>query len=220
LVQGHCLRANLARMEGDFALAEVEVAAAREFEPIESPGERALLEAVAASLIPGTPFRHFDDTDPFTSVAAVIQMESALLEGRFDEIVEQGLIPSRNNLGPRQIAVGFLPAAAGLLLAGQLEPASLTAKNLLSDSPGVNPLALLGAQAVLAEYALRLDAPSAESEIAALPGHGDRPGGLVGSLILRAQALSGNEEARDELRDFALFVRAPGLLTGIDALAV
>ena len=218
LVQGHCLRANLARMEGDFALAELEVAAAREFEPIESAGERALLEAISASLVPGTPFRLFDDTDPFTSIAAVIQMESALLEGRFDEIVANGFIPARANLGPRQAGVGFLPAAAGLLFTGNLVRASATAQELLS-APGVNALALLGAQAVLAEYALRMDSPSAVSEIAALPSGTDRPGGLVGSLILRVHALAGDEEARDELRDFALFVRAPGLLAGLDALA-
>ncbi len=220
LIQGHCLRANLARMEGDFALAEAEVAAAREFEPIESPGERALLEAISASLVPGTPFRPLEETDPFSSVAAVIQMESALLEGRFDEIIEQGLIPTRANLGPRQLGVGFLPAAAGLLLTGNLVPASSAAQGLLNSSSGANALALLGAQAVLAEYALRMDAPTAAAEVAALPDGIDRPGGLVGSLILRVQALAGDESARDELRDFALVVRAPGLLAGIDALAL
>ena len=147
-------------------------------------------------------------------------MESALLEGRFDEIIEQGLIPTRANLGPRQLGVGFLPAAAGLLLTGNLVPASSAAQGLLNSSSGANALALLGAQAVLAEYALRMDAPTAAAEVAALPDGIDRPGGLVGSLILRVQALAGDESARDELRDFALVVRAPGLLAGIDALAL
>jgi tetratricopeptide (TPR) repeat protein len=228
LVQGHCLRANLARMEGDFALAEAQVAAAREFEPIESVGERALLEAISASLVPGTAFRLFDDADPFSSVAAVIQMESALFEGRFNEIIEQGLIPTRANLGPRQAGVGFLPAAAGLLLTGNLASASATAQQLLDSAPGVNALSLLGAKAVLAECAFHLDvasesastSASAQTAVAALPCGSDRPGGLVGSLILRAQGLAGDHSALDELRDFALFVRAPGLLAGIEALAL
>jgi hypothetical protein len=228
LVQGHCLRANLARMEGNFALAEAQVAAAREFEPIESVGERALLEAISASLVPGTAFRLFDDADPFSSVAAVIQMESALFEGRFNEIIEQGLIPTRANLGPRQAGVGFLPAAAGLLLTGNLASASATAQQLLDSAPGVNALSLLGAKAVLAECAFHLDvasesastSASAQTAVAALPCGSDRPGGLVGSLILRAQGLAGDHSALDELRDFALFVRAPGLLAGIEALAL
>ena len=220
LIQGHCLRANLARMDGDFSLAEIEVAAARGFEPIESPGERAMLEAVSASLTPGTPFRLFDDTDPFTSIAAVIQMESALFEGRFEEIIELGFIPVRANLGHHQAAVGLLPTAVGHLFVGDLEAAANTARQLVANGATQESLATLGARALMAEYAIRLGLSTAESEVRDLSFGDHRPGGLVGALILRAQALAGDHDAHNELRDFAFFLRAPGLFAGIEALAV
>ncbi len=220
LIQGHCLRANLARMDGDFSLAETEVAAARGFEPIESPGERAMLEAVSASLTPGTPFRLFDGTDPFHSIAAVIQMESALFEGRFGEIMESGFIPTRTNLGRHQAAVGLLPAAAGLLFAGDLDAAARTARQLMEHAAEQDSLAAIGARAVIAACSIRSDSSTAASQVRELPSAGFRPGGLVGTLILRAQALAGDEEACDELRAFALFLRAPGLLAGIEAPAL
>jgi hypothetical protein len=220
LIQGHCLRANLARMDGDFSLAEIEIAAARGFEPIESPGERAMLEAVSASLTPGTPFRLFDDTDPFTSIAAVIQMESALFEGRFEEIFELGFIPVRANLGHHQAAVGLLPTAVGHLFVGDLEAAANTARQLIVNGASHDSLATLGARALMAEYAIRMGLPTEESGVRELSNGDQRPGGIVGALILRAHALAGDHEAHNELRDFALFLRAPGLFAGIETLAV
>ena len=72
VLQSRCLRANLSRLTGNFADAANQIAKARAIDHIDSTGEMAMLESIAASLTPGSPFRNFDDTDPFTSIAAVI----------------------------------------------------------------------------------------------------------------------------------------------------
>ena len=43
-------------------------------------------------------------------------METALFEGRFAELIAGDLLPVRNGLGRHQAIVGFVPAAAGLVM--------------------------------------------------------------------------------------------------------
>ena len=218
--QSRCLRANLSRMGGDFADAEAQIAEARALEHIDSAGELALLDAVAGSLTAGSPFRRFDDTDPLTSVAAVVQMENALLEGRFQEIIEQNFIPDRSNLGRRQAEVGFVPVAAGYAQCGQFDRARGIALDVLAAANDPSSLPALAARAVLAECAVRGDAaewpPASIAEaLEALSPADDMPGGLTGALILRAKAFSGDDTAAKMLAEIAGDLRAPGLLLGL-----
>ncbi len=218
LIQSLCLRANLCRGAGDFVEAMASIARAREIEHIDSVGERALLDAVAASLVAGTAFRHFDDTDPFTSLASVIQMETAVFEGRFGEIADAGFVPTRANLGRHQAAVGFVPAAAGFAQTGRLDAALTIANDVLGNVAvhhRSDPIAAVAARAILAECGIRLGTTSPEHALSTLPTE-DVPGGLTGALILRALAAAGREGALDELRAVALVLRAPGLLLGVD----
>ncbi len=220
LMQSRTLSANLARMAGDFETATKQIAEARTLENVDSVGELAMLDAVAASLTPGSAFREFSGTDPFTTIAAVVQMETAFLEGRFNEIIELGFIPTRSNLGPHQAAVGFVPAAAGLAQCGRLDLAIARAREVIAAVHNSSLLPAIAAEAVLAECALRLraidhgsvTATDACELLAALPSADDRPGGFVGALILRAEVAAGDAAALEQLQGVAEKLRAPGLL--------
>ena len=219
LLQSRCLRANLARMAGDFNRASAEIAQARQIVPIESVGARALLAAVSLSLSSGSPFRHFNDTDPFTSIAAVIQMETALLEGRFEEIADHGFVPTRTNLGRHQAAIGLVPAAAGLAQCGRYDQAIALARDVVAATTDDHTYAAFGAWAVVAECSIRLGRDPDEA-LSHLGAEGDRPGGLTGALILRALAAAGNGSAYAQLQEVAARLDAPGLLRGVDDLGV
>ena len=220
-MQSHCLRANLSRLSGDFTDAGAQVAAARMVEQTESAGELSLLDAITASLTPGSPFRSFDDTDPITSVAAVIQMETALLEGRFEELANRDLIPSRSNLGRRQAEVGFTSAAAGLAQCRRFDLARTMASNVRDAVRDTDSLPARAARAVIVECLIRSDqngtdpggaAKAALAALAGLPTGDERPGGLTGALVLRAQAFGGDTDALSQLHLEADRLRAPGLL--------
>jgi hypothetical protein len=177
-----------------------------------------MLEAVAASLVAGTEFRHFDDTDPFTSLASVIQMETAVFEGRFLEIADAGFVPTRSNLGRHQAAVGFVPAAAGFAQIGRLDAAITIANDVLGNVAvhhRSDPIAAVAARAIVAECEIRLGTTTPEQALSTLPDE-DVPGGFTGALILRAQTAAARPGALDELRSVAVVLRAPGLLLGVD----
>lgn len=221
LLQGRCLRANMDRMAGDFAAAAAQIADARLIEHIDSVGELAMLEAVAAALTPGTPFRSYEENDPFTSLASVIQMETAVLEGRFDEIIEHLHIPARANLGRRQAEVGLVAAAAGYAQCGQFDLAAAVAGDVLVAAGDPERLPAVAAQAVLAECAVRTSTGTrlstrARNALEALPPLEDTPGGLTGGLVLRAQAFNGDSRARAMLSEVATLLRAPGFLLDLD----
>lgn len=212
--QGLCLKANLARNRGDFIVARAAVDEAREVSRHESTGERALFAAVEASIDPGRPFRRFEDADPFTSLAAVIQLETALFEGRFAELVESGLMPSRNGLGRHQAVVGLVPAAAGLAILGDLDGAEAMAQEVVdSASRSGRPLPRLAAEAILAQCQLR------RGISVSLPPLSPAVGGLAGALIARAHAWAGSAEAAAELTAMAGRMRATGLDADLRAAA-
>lgn len=213
--QGLCLKANLARNHGDFIAARVAVDEAREVSQHESTGERALLTAVEASIDPGRPFRRFEELDPFTSLAAVIQLETALFEGRFAELVDSGLVPARGGLGRHQAIVGFVPAAAGLAILGDLDGAEALAREVIdSANRSRRPLPRLAAEAIFAECQVRRGNP------VTLPPLTSSIGGLAGALITRAHAWAGSSVARAELMTMAGRMRAVGLDADLRAAAV
>lgn len=204
--QGLCLKANLARNDGDFISARAAADQAREILSHETAGERALLSVVEASLDPGRPFRRFEGNDPFSSLAAVIQMETALFEDRFRELLDADLLPVRNALGQHQAIVGFVPAAAGLAVLGEFEAASnLAAQVAESAARSHRDLPRLAAAAVIAECNLR------QGRDADLSGLSTGVGGLAGALVTRAHAWSGSVEAAERLSAIASRMRAPGL---------
>ena len=212
--QGLCLKANLARNQGDFIAARVAVDEAREASQHETSGERALLNAVEASIDPGRPFRRFEEVDPFTSLAAVIQMETALFEGRFSELIEAGFLPLRHGLGGHQAIVGLVPAAAGLAIVGDLDGAEVLARDVIeSANRSGRLLPRLGAEAVLAECQIRRGHPDVVIAPTAV-------GGLAGALVSRAQAWAGSAEARVDLAATAARMRAPGLDADLRAALV
>ena len=214
LLQGLCLRANLARNAGRLAQARELVAQARRVGRIESIGERALLRAVAASVESGAAFETFDATDPFTSIAAVIQLETALFEGRFEEFLTKNLLPARQNLGRLEAFVGYASAAAGLSIVGRFDEAEAMATAAAIAGANSNaPLAATAARAVLSECAFRRG--DRESALALLETGEATHSGLVGALRLRASALLGEPGALVQLRAVADALRAPGLLEGI-----
>jgi class 3 adenylate cyclase len=202
--QALCLQANLARNDGDVVTARASVDAAREVSVSGSAGERALLAAIEASLDPGRPFRRFDDSDPFTSLAGTIQMETALFENRFQEIIDQDLLTRRENLTHHQAVVGFVSAAAGLACCGQLEQAEeLASRGLAMAGRSGQTLPTVAASAIVAECRVRRGLPH-EPVTSAV-------GGLAGALVARAQAWAGDLEAADRLAEIAVRLRAPGL---------
>ena len=224
-----CLKANLARMAGRLDEARDALARARRFGPLDSAGERAMLQAVGASIEGSAPFARYDDHDPFTSIASVIQMETALLEGRFDELLLTETMPSRANLGRHEALVGSVPQAAGLAVIGRLhEAAESAARALIVAERSHAVLAAAGARAVGAECALRLgertvglamlDAADVSLRQARTesPGAPDADvGGLAGALVARAGAAGGDDQAWLTLRRYADRLRAPGLLEGL-----
>lgn len=202
--QASCLQANMARNDGDVVAARASVVAAREESASASVGERALLAAIEASLDPGRPLRRFDDTDPFTSLAGTIQMETALFESRFQEIVDLDLIPRRDNLSQHQAVVGFVSAAAGLAIIGDLDGAEALASRVtqMAGRSG-HDLSVLASRAIIAECRIRRGEPYelVTSDV----------GGLAGALIARAQAWAGDAAAAERLAEIAVRLRAPGL---------
>ncbi len=218
LLQMLCLRANLARMAGRLGVARDTVARARRMGALESAGERALLQAINASIESGVAFEPYTETDVFTSIASVVQMESALLEGRFHEIVDKDLQPLRLNLGRHEALVGFVPAAAGLASLGLYDDATRMAAQAAgaADRAGARTAAV-AARAVLAECAARTGDVVAALALLPAPDDEDVPGGLAGALVKRARAILGDDQALMALRADADVLRAPGLLVGLRA---
>ena len=209
-----CLKANLARMAGQLDDARESVERARRLGPSDSAGERAMLQAVAASVDGAAPFANYHDQDPFTSIAAVIQMETALLEGRFDELLLMDALPSRANLGRHEALVGSVPAAAGLAVIGRLHEADEGAtRALVAAERGHATITAAAARAVAAECALRLG--DTDRGTALLAAAGPIAGGLAGALIARAGVAAGHDDAWLALRGYADRLRAPGLLEGL-----
>ena len=220
LFQSLCLRANLARMGGRFGVARETVARARHLGALESSGERALLAAINASIESGGAFEAYAEADVYTSIASVVQMESALFEGRFDEIVAKGLQPDRSHLGRHEVLVGYVPAAAGLMTLGMHEEAAALAAQAAgaADRAGAGT-AGLAARAVLAECAAH--GGDRAGALALLPPLDDAaPGGLAGALVQRARVVAGERDALVALRTQADVLRAPGLLVGLGVAAV
>ena len=173
-----------------------------------------MLQAVAASVDGAAPFANYQDQDPFTSIAAVIQMETALLEGRFDELLLMDSQPSRANLGRHEALVGSVPAAAGLAVIGRLHEADEGAtRALLAAERGHATVTAAAARAIAAECALRLG--DTDRGTALLAAAGPMAGGLAGALIARAGAAAGHDDAWLALRGYADRLRAPGLLEGL-----
>ena len=218
MLQMLCLRANLARMAGRLGVARDTVARARRMGALESAGERALLQAINASIESGVAFEPYTETDVFTSIASVVQMESALLEGRFHEIVDKDLQPLRLNLGRHEALVGFVPAAAGLASLGLYDDATRMAAQAAgaADRAGARTAAV-AARAVLAECAARTGDVVAALALLPAPDDEDVPGGLAGALVKRARAILGDDQALMALRADADVLRAPGLLVGLRA---
>lgn len=221
-----CLKANLARMAGRLDDARDALDRARGFGTSDSAGERAMLQAVGASIEGSAPFVRYNEQDPFTSIAAVIQMETALLEGRFDELLLIDAMPSRSNLGRHEALVGSVPLAAGLAVIGRLHEAEEgAARALISAERSNASLPAAGARAVAAECAFRLgDSARGKVLLDAAVGsirasNGERPvtpiGGLAGALVARAGAAGGGDDAWLSLRGYADRLRAPGLLEGL-----
>ena len=212
--QQRLLRANLLRLAGRFDDAREELAAVRRLTAVESRGEQALLRTVSDSTTPGTPFETFEVTDPFSSIAAVIQMETAVLEGRFAEIADRGLGPDDLAVELHGPIVGYLPAAVGLLQLGRVEEAetlALQARRAAERSDASTVIA--AASVVLAEVARRRgDAESARALLVGVSLHG----GLGGALLLSVRAAIGSADARAALREQALLLAAPGLLHGLE----
>ena len=215
LLQALCLQANLARLEGRLAEARELVARAQRIGPVDSRGERALLRVVSASLDTGSPFEPLTDTDPFSSVAAVIQLETALFEGRVPEVLAIDGRPDRSNLGRHEVLVGYVPFAAGMAVVGEIESAeTLAMEALVAARRSGTAAGAAAARAILAECAARKG--DVESALSLLPGSDDDlPGGLAGALIHRAQVALGDPEAMMALRADADRLMAPGLLVGI-----
>lgn len=206
-LQGLCLKANLARNDGDFATARAAIDAAGELAPKANVGEQALVAAIEASLDPGRRFRRFEGTDPFTSLASVIQMETAFFEDRFAELSESGLLAVRSNLGGHEAIVGYVSAAAGYVRLGQLDLAeSLGTKAVKSAIQSRRPIPRIGAEAILAECRIRRGDHTATPTVA--PGS---MSGIAGALVNRAWALTGDASARQMLLATRTRLRAPGL---------
>ena len=215
LLQGLCLGANLARNTGRMSDAREAIAEARRVGPVESAGEQALLRAVAASIEPGGLFEEFTASDPFTSIAAVIQMESALFEGRFEEFVAAGHVPTRHNLGRLEAFVGFGSAAAGMCIIGRLDEAEALGHLAAHAAERSNaPTVSVAARAVLAECAWRRGDHSTAVGLAA-DANSRIPGGLAGALTKRTRAVMGDRQAEVDLRADADTLRAPGLMIGV-----
>lgn len=185
-----------------------------------------MLQAVGASIEGAAPFARYSDQDPFTAIASVVQMETALLEGRFDELLLIDTMPSRSNLGRHEALVGSVPLAAGLAAIGRLHEAGEgAARALISAERSNASLPAAGARAVAAECAFRLgDSTHGNVLLSAAVGslrasNGERPvtpiGGLAGALAARAGAAGGDDDAWLTLRGYADRLRAPGLLQGL-----
>ncbi len=217
LVQVLTLRANLARMAGRFAEAKESLSRIRRIPVTESPGGHALLRAVTASIELGQPFEAFTGTDPFTSVAGVIQIESALFEGRFNELVDRGLL-DRKNLGRHEALVGFVSVAAGLVSVGRFDEGEAMALEATRAADRSRSLAGgIAARAIAAECAARRGDTAAA--LALLPDVGATlPGGLAGALVHRATAMLGDHMALVSLHNDAELLKAPGLLIGLPEL--
>jgi class 3 adenylate cyclase/tetratricopeptide (TPR) repeat protein len=210
--QGLCLRANLARYDGNFAVARAAVDEARELGPRDSAGERSLLQAIDASLDPGRPFRVYEGSDPFTSLASVIQIETAFLEGRFAELYEQKLVTTERPLDRPDRSVGLVGAAAGLLTIGEFELAeSLANDAIVASNSSKRTLQRQAAEAVRAESLIHRNH---EAKISKPVG---QLGGLAGILVARAWAAQGDEDAVAILSEFSARLRAPGVQFSVDS---
>ena len=211
--QQRLLRANLSRLAGRFDEAKEELAQVRRLSAVESRGEQALLRAVSASLVPGSAFEAFNVTDPFTAIAAVVQMETALLEGRFGEIANRGFRPDELAVERHGPIVGYVPAAAGLAGLGRVEEAeALLRKAARAAQQSDASTARAAANAVLSRCAsLRGRTESARKLISGVV----LEGGLGGALLLQARVALGDVDALSELRAEVLRLDAPGLLQGI-----
>jgi class 3 adenylate cyclase/tetratricopeptide (TPR) repeat protein len=213
--QGLCLKANLARYDGNFVVARAALDEARELGLRDSAGERALLQAIDASLDPGRPLRVYEGSDPFTNLAAVIQLETAFLEGRCDEIRELNLVPTERRINRSDTSVGLVVAAAGLVTIGEYELAESFADDaIVASMSSKRTLQRIAAEAVRAESLIRRGRP------AKLSTPVGQLGGLAGILVARAWVAQGNDEATMVLAEFASRLRAPGISAGIAADAV
>lgn len=211
MLQGLCLKASLLRNDGDVVGARAAAEEARSVSTHSNAGERALLAAVDASLDPGRPFRRIEGIDPFSSLASVIQMESALFEGRFRELFGSEFMPGHEGLGRHQAIVGFVPAAAGLAVIGELDAAERFATLVIdSASRSRRELPRIAAEAIVAECRIRRG-DRVEVVSAAV-------GGLAGALTLRAQTFADVPGAREELSGMANRLRAPGLIADLDEI--
>ena len=211
MLQGLCLKASLLRNDGDVVGARAAAEEAHAVSTHSSSGERALLATVDASLDPGRPFRRIDGIDPFSSLASVIQMETALFEGRFGELREANFVPGHDGLGRHQAIVGYVPAAAGLASIGDLDGAERLA-SLVIDSANRSrrDLPRIAAEAILAECRIRRG-----DHVDIAPA---TVGGLAGALVLRAQAWAEVPGAHEALAAVANQLRAPGLIADIDEI--
>lgn len=207
--QGLCLKANLARYDGDFATARTAVDQARELGSREGH-DLALLQSVEASLDPGRPFRPFDRIDPITNLASVIQMETAFLEGRFAELVELHLLPIVDRAERPESGTGLVIAAAGMASLERFDLAEQYAREAIemSDSPRRWVQRIAG-EAVLAECQLR------NGREAMLTTQVGEIGGLAGVLVARAWATHGSIDAFKALSTLSSRLRAPGIDHGI-----
>lgn len=211
--QGLCLKANLARYDGNFAVARTAIDQARDLGSREG-GDLALLQSVEASLDPGRPFRPFERIDPIHNLASVIQTETAFLEGRFAELLDLRLLPNVDLAERLESGTGLVIAAAGMASVGSFDIAERYAREAKAMSESAKRwVQRIAAEAVLAECEIRQGRDTAVTTKV-----GD-VGGLAGVLVARAWASMGDDDALTALSALSSRLRAPGIHVGLPVSA-
>jgi class 3 adenylate cyclase/tetratricopeptide (TPR) repeat protein/nucleoside-triphosphatase THEP1 len=214
-LEGHCLRALMARSTGRLEVARAEIEAMGRLP--RSPSQRRenwLAWAVSFDVALATddpeeavPFPHEDSVDPVEAMASRIVDGALVLAGRLEEALERRGRDQVSFKGPIADATEIVHAMA-LVFLGDAE----RARHLLARAGSAAEV--LGAEGVgRAARALQAELDGRMPAPEPLP---EGPS-LSGALVLRARHLAGDARAGDRLRRMAEALCAPGLLAGVAA---
>lgn len=212
-VEGHSLRALMARSTGRLDVARGEIEALGRLPGSQTQrAEKRLASAVAFAVTLATdapeaaiPFPHEDSVDPVEAMATLIVDGALILAGRLEDALDRRGRAPVTFRGPMADLGGIVYAMANVFLGhGDDARPLLERARAAADVLGAAAVAR-AAHALEAELDGRVPDEDAVSESPSISA----------ALVLRARAAAGDGEAGAGLRRMADALRTPGLLVGL-----